>query len=41
MNWGYEKGFIANGSNFKPKDNITRREAAVMLARFLEKYDYK
>lgn len=39
MNWGYENGLVANGSDFKAKDDITRAEAAVILYRFLGKYE--
>lgn len=38
MNWAYEKGFVAVGSNFHPHEEITREEAAAILARFLMFY---
>ena len=38
VNWGYSNGFIGNGSDLKPQDNITRAEAATIMARFVVKY---
>lgn len=38
MNWGYLNGFIGNNSDLLPKDNITRKQAATILARFFQKY---
>ena len=38
VNWGYANGFIGNGSLLKPKDDITRAEAATVLSRFIRKY---
>lgn len=35
VNWGYVNGIIGNGSDFKPKNNISRAEAATMISRFL------
>jgi len=39
MNWGYEKGLIGQGSDLRPKENITRQDAAMIIARFLKKFD--
>ncbi|MBR4587851.1 MAG: leucine-rich repeat protein [Lachnospiraceae bacterium] len=38
MNWGYANGFIGNGSPFRPKEEISRQDAATIIARFLRKY---
>jgi len=38
VNWAYTNGFIGNGSDLKPTDNITRAEAATIMSRFLVKY---
>jgi hypothetical protein len=38
VNWGYENGFIGNNSDLKPKDAITRAEAATIISRFINKY---
>jgi uncharacterized repeat protein (TIGR02543 family) len=38
VNWGYINGFIGNGSNLEPKKEISRAEAATIMARFINKY---
>ena len=38
VNWGYIHGIIGNGSDLKPKDDITRAEAATIIARFIVIY---
>ena len=39
VNWGYSKGLIGVGSNLEPQKDITRQDAAVIIARFLQKYE--
>ena len=38
VNWGYVHGLIGNGSDLKPGDDITRAEAATIIARFIVTY---
>ena len=39
INWGYENGFIGNGSPLRPLEPISRQDAATIIARFLKKYN--
>jgi len=38
VNWGYSVGLVGQGSLLKPTANITRAEAATIMARFLQLY---
>ena len=38
INWGYSVGLVGQGSLLKPTANITRAEAATIMARFLQLY---
>ena len=39
MEWAYENGLIGVGSDLRPKETISRQDAAVILARFFKKYE--